>query len=102
MSIAEPAAEYENLDLAPWTSGSALESGEGNGERNAEKGYGYDEDEGEDSSNIMASGASDENGTASSIGGDGGELSPVPTQETREWTEEDDIRMDYHEALRGL
>lgn len=35
-------------------------------------------------------------------GGSGEDLAPVTTQETREWTEDDDVRDDYHRILRGL
>ena len=47
-----------------------------------------------------STGSDDQDATMS--GGSGEQLSPVPTQERREWTEEDDIRDDYHKALRGL
>lgn len=35
-------------------------------------------------------------------GGSGEDLAPVTTQDTREWTEDDDVRDDYHRILRGL
>lgn len=35
-------------------------------------------------------------------GGSGEDLAPITTQQTRDWTEEDDVRDDYHRILRGL
>jgi len=96
VTIAQPGQEHDKpADTAPWMHQSALEEGRASGDRDEEYTYGYDEDD------VMVSGASGEDKSSSSR--EGGELSPVPTQgETREWTEEDDVRMDYHEALRGL
>jgi len=93
--IAEPGQEHDKAgDSAPWTLQSALEEGRSSGDPDARNMYGYDEDD------LMASGASGEGESSSSREGDGS--SPVQGQETRRWTEEDDVRMDYHEALRGL
>lgn len=94
MSIAESGSGLQNTeDSTTWKSGipSALEDDE----QAEENGYGYDEDE------VMASGASRE-GSGNGSGKSGERLSPVRTQEAREWTEEDEYRMNYHQALRGL
>lgn len=43
-----------------------------------------------------------ESGEHEMSGGSGEDLAPATTQETRDWTEEDDVRDDYHRILRGL
>ncbi|KAK5946463.1 hypothetical protein PMZ80_000606 [Knufia obscura] len=97
VSIAEPGGRYDDVpSFAPWMHGTA--SALDDGRHDDERGYGYDEDE------IMASGGSGEGSSGSGRGSanSGDALDSLPPQERRAWTDEDDIRMDYHEALRGL